>query len=66
MKSISLFAFAAFLLGSLVSCESTNSHKSGGGSFDDSHLGPKLDANAHLDDPATPGSNSFEEWRDKD
>lgn len=49
-----------------VSCESTNSRKAGGGAFDDSFLGPKLDANAALADPNAPGSKSYEQWRDQD
>jgi len=49
----------------LVSCESTNSRRAGGGAFDDSELGRKLDANAHLDDPEIPGQRSFEQWREQ-
>lgn len=60
--SLSTLASFSFFLSS---CESTNSHRAGGGAFDDSHLGPKLDANAHLDDPETPGARSFEEWREQ-
>jgi hypothetical protein len=55
-----------FLAAFFVSCESTNSRKAGGGAFDDSFLGPKLDANSALEDPYSPGSSSFEQWREKD
>ena len=48
----------------LTSCESTNSRRAGGGAFDDSELGRKLDANSHLDDPEIPGERSYEQWRD--
>ncbi|MEJ6579374.1 MAG: hypothetical protein QNL33_03805 [Akkermansiaceae bacterium] len=62
-----LFAILAFFsLSFLVSCESTNSRRAGGGAFDDSQLGRKLDANAHLEDPETPGKRSFEQWRSND
>ncbi|YCM44231.1 hypothetical protein V2O64_23265 [Verrucomicrobiaceae bacterium 227] len=61
------FAILAFLsLSFLVSCESTNSRRAGGGAFDNSELGRKLDANAHLEDPEIPGERSFEQWRDND
>ena len=49
-----------------VSCESTNSRKAGGGAFDDSYLGPKLDANAALPDANDPSSESYEQWRNQD
>ena len=62
--SLSALAFAVSSL-FLTSCESTNSRRAGGGAFDDSHLGPKLDANSHLDDPETPGARSYEEWREQ-
>lgn len=65
MKLIALLV-SAFAFSALVSCESTNSRKAGGGAFSDSHLARQLDANAPLDDPETPGSASYEQWRDKE
>ncbi|MGE9268124.1 MAG: hypothetical protein ACQKBY_08505 [Verrucomicrobiales bacterium] len=58
-------SIASLSLIALTACESTNSRKAGGGSFDESHLAQKLDANAHLDDPETPGARTYEEWREK-
>ncbi len=65
MKLISLFATLT-TFSALVSCESTNSHKAGGAAFSDSHLARQLDANTALDDPETPGSASYEQWREKE
>lgn len=48
------------------SCSEVNSFRSGGGAFDDSELGRKLDANSHLPDPEVPVDRSFEQWRNKD
>ena len=62
---MTLFASLPFVL-LLASCESTDSRKAGGGAFDDSHLGPKLDANAAVDDSSSPSSGSFEQWRNQD
>lgn len=64
--SLALIGLSVVLLGFLVSCESTNSRKAGGGAFDDSYLGPKLDANSAIDDPASPESESYEQWRNQD
>ena len=65
MKLITLFS-ALTIFSALVSCESTNSRKSGGGAFSDSHLGRQLDANTALDDPKTPGAASYDQWREKE
>jgi len=65
MKSAFIsFASLAFV-SVLVSCEATNSLRAGGGAFDDSELGRKLDANSHLDDPEIPGQRSYEQWREQ-
>jgi len=58
---VSGFAFSA-----LMSCESTSSRKAGGAAFSDSHLARQLDSSTPLDDPETPGSASYEQWRDKE
>ncbi|MGC6427324.1 MAG: hypothetical protein ACON5H_10065 [Akkermansiaceae bacterium] len=64
MKFLTLLSLASGLT-LFVSCESTDSRKAGGGAFDDSYLGPRLDANAPLDDPSAPASDSYEQWRDQ-
>lgn len=61
-----LIGLSVFLLGALVSCESTNSRKAGGGAFDDSYLGPRLDANSAIEDGSSPSSDSYEQWRNQD
>lgn len=66
MRYVFFTSLLLIFLGGLVSCESTNSLRAGGGAFDDSELGRKLDANSHLDDPEIPGSRSFEQWREQD
>jgi len=66
MKSAPFAILAILSLSFLASCESTNSRRAGGGAFDNSELGRKLDANAHLEDPETPGERSYEQWRDHD
>ena len=64
MKSTICILFGILSLLGLASCESSNSLRAGGGAFDDSELGRKLDANAHLPDPENPGGQSFSQWRD--
>lgn len=60
-----VIAFLSFSVISLISsCESTNSRRAGGGAFDSSELGRKLDANSHLEDPEIPGEKSYEQWRE--
>ena len=66
MKSTILTIVAAISGLALVSCESTDSLKAGGGAFSDSELGRKLDANSHLPDPDIPGERSFEEYRNNE
>ncbi len=66
MKRVIFASLAVAFVSVLASCESTNSRRAGGGAFDDSELGRKLDANSHLDDPEIPGQRSFEQWRDRD
>ena len=66
MKRAILTIFAAILGLALISCESTNSLKAGGGAFSESELGRKLDANSHLPDPDIPGERSFEEYRNNE
>jgi len=56
----------ALLCAVTVSCESTNSRRAGGGAFDDSALGRKLDANSHLDDPRSPEVKSHSDWLEKE
>ena len=65
MKFIGLLATCT-IFSALVSCESTNSRKAGGGAFSDSQLARDLDANVALDDPNTPGSESYDQWREKE
>ena len=65
MKSTFLTLTSLAFVSVLASCESTNSLRAGGGAFDDSELGRKLDANSHLDDPEIPGQRSFEQWREE-
>jgi len=65
MKVASLIGLCAFVFGVLTSCESTNSRRAGGGAFDESDLGRKLDANIPLDAPDSPKSrSSYEQWRE--
>lgn len=66
MRTISLLAVVALPVFALISCESTNSIRAGGGAFDDSETGRKLDGNALLPDPENPSGQSFEEWRELD
>lgn len=66
MKSASFAIFAILSFSFLASCESTSSRRAGGGAFDNSELGRKLDANAHLEDPEIPGERSYEQWRNND
>ncbi|MDA7888287.1 hypothetical protein N9A86_02750 [Akkermansiaceae bacterium] len=66
MKSIFLSTLAVILGLVMVSCESTSSLRAGGGAFDDSEHGRKLDANSHLPDPDIPGERNFEEWRNNE
>ena len=63
-----LFITAASLMSVFIfsSCAETNSFRAGGGAFDDSELGRKLDANSHLPDPEVPVDRSFEQWRNQD
>jgi hypothetical protein len=66
MKSITLLAVLSLMTAGLVSCEITDSREAGGAAFSGSHLARQLDANAPLDDPKTPGSESYEHWREKE
>lgn len=63
MKSAIFAIISMVSVSVLASCESTNSRRAGGGAFDDSELGRKLDANSHLNDPEIPGERSYEQWR---
>lgn len=65
MKRLCLAILSVAFVSVLASCEATNSRRAGGGAFDESELGRKLDANAHLDDPSIPGGRSFEQWREE-
>ena len=62
MKSIAASVLAGISLCALVSCEPTNSLRQGGGAFDDSETGRKLDGNALLPDPENPAEQSREDW----
>lgn len=64
MKAIVLLSLVvpAFL----VSCESTNSRRAGGGAFDDSQMGRTLDGNGIVPDPESPANQSLEDWRSLD
>ena len=66
MKSTILTIIVAISGLSLISCESTNSKKAGGGAFSESELGRKLDANSHLPDPDIPSDRTFEEYRNNE
>jgi len=66
MKRVFAAVLSLVFVSALTSCESTNSRRAGGGAFDDSELGRKLDANSHLDDPEIPGDRSYEQWRNQD
>ncbi|MDA7518339.1 hypothetical protein N8529_01105 [bacterium] len=63
MKSIIILAACALVSSALVSCQASDDRRGGGPAFDDSELGRKLDANAHLPDPDNPSGQSFNEWR---
>ena len=66
MKRIFLSTLAVISVLTLTSCESVNSKRAGGGAFDESETGRKLDANSHLPDPDIPGGRSFEEYRNNE
>ena len=66
MKSVRAAIFSIAVVSLLSSCESTNSRRAGGGAFDNSELGRKLDANSHLEDPEIPGERSYDQWRSND
>ena len=66
MKRIFLSTLAVISVLILISCESVNSKRAGGGAFDESETGRKLDANSHLPDPDIPGGRSFEEYRNNE
>ena len=66
MKSIFLSTLAVISILILTSCESVNSKRAGGGAFDESETGRRLDANSHLPDPDIPGGRSFEEYRNNE
>jgi hypothetical protein len=65
MKLFLSFSFM-IVTGILVSCESTNSRRAGGGAYDESELARKLDANSHLDEPDIPGKRSYDQWRNEE
>ena len=58
----SLFAFPLLL----VSCESTNRRRAGGGAFDDTPMGKNLDGSAIVPDTEDLAKESFEAWRQLD
>ena len=64
MKRVLIAISSLSLVSLFSSCESTDSRRAGGGAFDNSELGRKLDANSHLEDPEIPGERSYEQWRD--
>ncbi|MCX8239169.1 MAG: hypothetical protein ACJAT6_000316 [Akkermansiaceae bacterium] len=64
MKRAVFTVLALAFVSVLTSCEAPNNHVGGGGAFDESELGRKLDANSHLDDPEIPGGRTYEQWRD--
>ncbi|MGC6464218.1 MAG: hypothetical protein ACON38_20245 [Akkermansiaceae bacterium] len=66
MKRVLAACFCVAFASLLTSCESTDSRRAGGGAFDDSEMARKLDANAHLDDPDTPGKRSYDQWRNNE
>lgn len=50
----------------LVSCESANSRRAGGGAFDDTPMGRTLDGNGLIPDQEKLANESFEAWRELD
>jgi hypothetical protein len=66
MKRAFSAVLSVVIVSAFASCESTNSRRAGGGAFDESELGRKLDANSHLDDPEIPGERSYEQWRNEE
>jgi len=57
---------ALVIPGFLVSCESTNSRRAGGGAFDDTPMGKTLDGNGVVPDEEDLANESFEAWRQLD
>ena len=66
MKSTFLLTLAVISVLILTSCEAVNSKRAGGGAFDESETGRRLDANSHLPDPDIPSGRSFEEYRNNE
>jgi hypothetical protein len=66
MTRTSLLLFTAVLAVALASCQSVPERTAGGGAFDDTFLGPRLDSNnPDLGDEETPAPGSYEQWRDQ-
>ena len=66
MTRTSLLLFTAVLAVALASCQSVPPRTAGGGAFDDTFLGPRLDSNnPDLGDEDTPAPGSYEQWRDQ-
>ena len=59
---LALFSCSVFV----VSCVPVNQHQGGGASFDDSALGPALDANTALPEDRIDGAQSFQEWKERE
>ena len=47
-----------------LSCTPIHEHRSGGGAYDNSALGPVLDANGPVPSERVTGARSFQEWRE--
>lgn len=64
MQKVMALAMAAGLSMMLLSCESTNSRRAGGGAFDDTPMGRTLDANAVVPETEDLAGESFGAWRE--
>ena len=63
-KSCVKYCFASLILMFCsLSCTPIHEHKAGGGAYDDSALGPVLDANGPLPGEDYSEPRSFEEWK---
>jgi len=66
MMRTSLLLITAGLAVALASCQSVPERTAGGGAFDDTYLGPRLDSNnPELGDEDSPSPASYEQWREQ-
>ncbi len=64
MRKLTVLAMVGGLSMVLLSCESTNSRRAGGGAFDDTPMGRTLDANAVVPEAEDLAGESFGAWRE--